>query len=201
MHRFKILGMTDEPGHCDLCGTFCPRRRVAVELRYDDGSMSGDVKLWGVVCAAEARSGRRDSTIARQLQAEAEEAGDYTGPARSRRRPAMPHARRQTRREAARLAAIADADARAVWFRTSSHVPAAIAGEPGDTFDHVAAADYRYRHAGRRPEGSYLVANDAGDLARVDGNDAADVARFDARGYSRRLEPATWHGLQTLATA
>lgn len=198
MHRFKVLGMTDCAGHCELCGTYCPARRVVVQIIDTDGAASGEPQYWGVVCAAEARSGRRDSAIARQLRAEAEEAGAYAGPATTRRRPAMPHARRQTRREAIAAAAALAAEDRIVWFRTASPVPAAIAGEPGDTFDHVAAADYRYRHAGRRPEGSYLVANDAGDLARVDGNDAADVARFAARAYSRRLEPATRHGLRTL---
>ena len=71
MQSFRVLGIVDEPGHCELCGTLCPARRVAVELVE-----SGDVQYWGVVCAAEARSGRRSSAIARQLRDEAEAAGD-----------------------------------------------------------------------------------------------------------------------------
>jgi len=188
MHRFKILGMTDEPGHCELCGTFCPRRRVAVELRYDDGSMSGDVQLWGVVCAAEARSGRRDSTIARQLQAEAEEAGDYTGPARSRRRPAMPHARRQTRREAIAAAAALAAEARIVWFRTSSHVPAEVlAAEAGGR--PWLAAEARFINAGHPPTTGRRYAHPDGRRAIVNSTSPTDLARFERHGFRPAAAP------------
>jgi hypothetical protein len=170
MHRFEVLGIVDEPGHCELCGTYCPARRVAVRLADSD-----DVSYWGVVCAAEARSGRRDSTLARQLRQEAEEAGEYDA--------ARPHAgrragtvRRQTRRAAIAAAAAAAAEDRIVWARTSSSVPAGLTPE--------AAAEYRYRQAGRRPECSYMTADAAGRLAAVDRTDPADVARFARAGFT-----------------
>jgi hypothetical protein len=192
--RFKIHGMTDEPGHCELCGTFCPRRRVAVELIADDGSTTGDVQLWGVVCAAEARHGRRDSTLARQLQGEAEEAGAYTGPARGRRRmPAGDRPRRQTRREAFRLAAIAEADARAVWFRTSSPVPAALAAAEADGRPWL-AAEARYTNTGHPRAAGHAYRHDDGRHAIVNSTSPADVARFERHGFRHvaGAELANW---------
>jgi hypothetical protein len=180
--RFKTLGITDQPGHCDLCGTYCPRRRVAVELIDADGSTTGDVQLWGVVCAAEARHGRRDSTLARMLRDEAEEAGAYTGAVPARRRRAAATPRRQTRKEAERAAAQAAAEARIVWNRTACSVPADVAADP------EAAAGYRYRMMGRPMEGSYLAGHDDGRTARIDGNDLADVARFERCGFRRLAE-------------
>lgn len=174
--RFKTLGMTDEPGYCDLCGTRCPRRRVAVQLIGDDGSEFGDVQLWGVVCAAEARHGRRDSTLARQLREEAEEAGAYAGPTGGRRGP-RPAVRRQTRREAERVAALDAMERNAVWLRIASPVPAGT--------DDYPAADYRYGQTGRPWAGSYYATDDAGQVCRIDGNDAADVERFTRRGFAR----------------
>jgi hypothetical protein len=47
-----------------------------------------------------------------------------------------------------------------------------------------AAAEYRYRQTGRRPECSYLTADAAGRLAAVDRTDPADVARFAAAGFT-----------------
>jgi len=177
MHRFRVLGMTDAAGHCELCGTFCPARRVAVELVDVDGATTGDVQYWGVVCAAEARSGRRDATIARQLRQEAEHAGEYDAAARPHAgRRSRPAVRRQSRRDAAAAAAAAATEARIVWARTASSVPAGLTAE--------AAAEYRYRQAGRRPECSYLTANSAGHLAAVDRTDPADVARFAAAGFT-----------------
>jgi hypothetical protein len=178
--RFKIHGMTDEPGHCELCGTYCPRRRVAVELIDADGSTTGDVQLWGVVCAAEARHGRRDSTLARMLRDEAEQAGTYTGAVPARRRPARGAApRRQTRKEAARLAARAFAESQAVWLRTDAQVPASL----NATLNHAAA--YRYQQTRRPKAGAYFVADAAGRVAVVDGTDAADVELFARHGFSR----------------
>lgn len=173
MNRFRVLGIVDEPGHCELCGTFCPARRVAVEIIDADGAANGDTQYWGVVCAAEARSGRRDGTIARQLRAEAEEAGTYAAPAGPRRaRGTAP--RPLSRRAAVALAAARAADERIVWNRSAAT---------------EADADARYRETGRRLKGSYLAAH-AGRLARIDGNDAADVARFEAAGFSAQLVTA-----------
>ena len=180
--RFKTLGMTDSPGCCDLCGTNCPRRRVVVELIADDGSATGDVQCWGVVCASEARHGRRDSSLARMLRDEAEEAGTYTGPTSGRSRCPRPAIRRQTKAAAAAAAARAFTDAQAIWIRTSSPVPA------GMTED--AAAWHRYRQTGRRDLEAYMAADAAGRLAVVDGADAADVARFTAAGFSADLASA-----------
>lgn len=176
MHRFEVLGIVDEPGHCELCGTYCPARRVAVRLAESD-----DVAYWGVVCAAEARSGRRDSTIARQMRAEAEEAGAYDGQARPHagRRPGT--VRRQTRRAAEAAAAAVATEARIVWARVASSVPAGMTAE--------AAANYRYRQTGRPAEGSYLAADVAGRLARIDGRDPVDVARFARAGFNPLPEP------------
>jgi hypothetical protein len=228
--RFKIHGMTDEPGHCELCGTYCPRRRVAVELIDTDGATTGDVQLWGVVCAAEARHGRRDGTLARMLQAEAEEAGSYAGPVAARRRPARAAApRRQTRKEAARLAALAAADARAVWFRTASPVPAEVAaaeagGRPctpgGRYYTHDAgrlidstaellaedeprrwlAAAARYLAAGRPRHAGHGYQADDGRRAIVDATDPADVARFERHGF-RPVAGAELARWPTLVTA
>jgi hypothetical protein len=210
--------MTDEPGYCDLCGTRCPRRRVAVELILEDGSTTGDVQLWGVVCAAEARSGRRDSAIARQLRAEAEEAGAYAGPARSRRRPAMPHARRQTRREAIAAAAALAAEARIVWFRTASAVPAEVAAAeaggrpctPGgryythdggrlvDSTDELMADDKRRRwlaaearfiNAGHPPITGRRYAHPDGRRAIVNSTSPTDLARFERHGFRPAAAP------------
>jgi hypothetical protein len=177
MHRFRVLGMTDAAGHCELCGTYCPARRVAVELVDVDGAATGDVQYWGVVCAAEARSGRRDSTIARQLRQEAEEAGAYAADRpHAGRRPGRPAAPRQlSRRAAAQLAAARAADDRIVWARA------------GATIDQ---AETNYRHTGRPMAGSYLAADAAGRVARVDATDSADVARFTAAGFTTTQEPA-----------
>lgn len=174
--RFKTLGMTDSPGCCDLCGTNCPRRRVAVQLIGDDGSEFGDVQFWGVVCAAEARHGRRDSTLARQMRDEAEEAGPYDGTARPHAGRRAGPVRRQTRRAAIAAAAAAAAEDRIVWARTSASVPDGLTPE--------AAAEYRYRQAGRRPECSYMTADAAGRLAAVDRTDPADVDRFARAGFT-----------------
>lgn len=171
---FRILGIVNEPGRCELCGTVCPVRRVAVEI---DG---GDVAYWGVVCAAEARSGRRSSAIARELLAEAENAGDYAGPVPAFRRGRGP--RPLSARAAAHQAAHDATEARTVWFRTSSAVPAGL--------DEAAAADYRYRQTGRPMAGSFLAADDAAQLARIDGTDHADVDRFARLGFAR-LETVT----------
>jgi hypothetical protein len=62
-------------------------------------------------------------------------------------------------------------------FRTSGPVDAGIADNP------KAAANDRYRRTGRPFAGSYLAANAAGEIVRVDGNDPADVATYTARGY------------------
>jgi len=198
--RFKIHGMTDEPGHCDLCGTYCPRRRVAVELIDTDGSTTGDVQLWGVVCAAEARHGRRNSTLARMLQAEAEEAGAYAGPVPARRRHARgPAPRRQTRKEAARLAALAAADARAVWFRTASTVPAELAAAEIDGRPWL-AAEARYMAAGRPRHTGHGYRHEDGRHAIVDAADPADVARFERHGF-RPVAGAELANWPTLAEA
>jgi len=183
MHRFKILGMTDSAGHCELCGTFCPRRRVAVQLVDVDGAANGEPQYWGVVCAAEARHGRRDSTLARQLRAEAEEAGEYVGTAAGHRRGPRPTVRRQSRREAARTAELAAADARIVWTRTACEIPPHYATRTG--FD---AAGYRYRLTGRPTAAGVFMADDADRLAVVDSSDAADVARFERHGF----KPSPW---------
>lgn len=182
MHRFRTLGMTDAPGHCDLCGTFCPRRRVAIELIDADGATTGDVQLWGVVCAAEARHGRRDATLARQLRDEAEEAGTYTGPASGRRGGRGPAPRRQTARQAARLAALAAADERIVWIRTTSPVPAELAAAAADGRPWL-AAEARYIETGRRRDAGQHYAHADGRHAVVDATDPADVARFERHGF------------------
>lgn len=44
MASFEVLGITEEPGCCDLCGTWCPRRRVAVQLSDSDHGEIGDVQ-------------------------------------------------------------------------------------------------------------------------------------------------------------
>jgi len=179
MHRFRVLGMTDAAGHCELCGTYCPARRVAVELVDTDGATTGDVQYWGVVCAAEARSGRRDSSIARQLRQEAEEAGAYDAAGRPHAgRCSRPTVRRQTRREAAAAAARAFAESQAIWLRTAAPVPAEHVTETG-----IDAAAYRYRQTRRPTAGAYFMADDAGRLAVVDGDDAADVELFTRHGF------------------
>jgi hypothetical protein len=198
--RFKTLGMTDEPGYCDLCGTRCPRRRVAVELIDADGSTTGDVQLWGVVCAAEARHGRRDSTLARMLRDEAEQAGTYTGAVPACRRPARAAApRRQTRKEAARLAAIAAADARAVWFRTASPVAAELAAAEVDGRRWL-AAEARYLAAGHPRHAGHGYRHEDGRHAIVSANDPADVARFERHGF-RHIAGAELANWPTLAEA
>jgi hypothetical protein len=176
MASFEVLGITDAPGCCDLCGTWCPRRRVAVQLSDNDHGEIGDVQYWGVVCAAEARSGRRDSTIARQIREEADEAGSYT--------PGRHHARHSARGIAARrqprkTASATFADRQIVWIRTASPVPAKYETENG-----VDAAAYRYRQTGRPTGGAYFASDDAGHIAVIDGADRADVARFLAAGFT-----------------
>jgi hypothetical protein len=197
--RFKIYGMTDQPGHCELCGTYCPRRRVAVELILEDGSTTGDVQLWGVVCAAEARHGRRDSTLARMLRDEAEEAGAYAGPVPARRRRAAATPRRQTRKEAARLAAITAADARAVWFRTASPVAAELAAAEADGRPWL-AAEARYLAAGHPRHAGHGYRHEDGRHAIVNANDPADVARFERHGF-RHIAGAELANWPTLAEA
>ena len=159
--RFKTLGIIDEPGHCQLCGTYCPARRVAVELVDTDGAATGDVQYWGVVCAAEARSGRRDSTLARQLRQEAEEAGAYDTAGRPHAgRRSRPTVRRQTRRDAAAAAARAFTESQIVWARTAAPVPAEHVTETG-----IDAAAYRYRQTHRTTAGAYFMADEAGRLS------------------------------------
>lgn len=170
--RFKTLGMTDSPGHCDLCGTMCPRRRVAVELVLEDGSLTGDVQYWGVVCAAEARHGRRDSSLARMMRDEAEQAGTYDAASRPAR-----VARARCRSTVRRQSSAAHRDALIVWTRTAGPLPGSFAG------DKYAAADCRYRMTGRQTTKTHYGIDDAGNLARIDDNDPADVARFTARGF------------------
>lgn len=214
MNRFKILGMTDSAGHCELCGTFCPRRRVAVQLVDVDGAANGEPQYWGVVCASEARHGRRDSTLARQLRAEAEEAGEYVGTAAGHRRGPRPTVRRQSRREAARMAELAAADARAIWFRTASQIPAELlaaeaGGRPctpgGRYYTHDAAglvdstadleaeagrrqwlaAEARYLNAGQPRHAGHGYAHADGRRAIVNSTSPADVARFELAGFAR----------------
>lgn len=202
--RFKVHGITDAPGHCELCGTYCPRRRVAVELIDSDGSTTGDVQLWGVVCAAEARHGRRDATLARMLRDEAEEAGTYNGPATGHRRPARaPAARRQTRKEAARVAALVAADARAVWFRTASPVSPELAAAEADGRPWL-AAEARYMAAGHPRHAGHGYAHADGRRAIVNSASPADVARFERAGFERVAadDLAHWPPLaEVLATA
>lgn len=182
MHRFRILGMTDSPGHCELCGTYCPARRVAVEIIDADGAANGEPQYWGVVCAAEARSGRRDSAIARQLRAEAEQAGEYAATATPRRGRRSTAPRPLSRRAAQQLAAARAAEDRIVWFRASSPVPAALAADEANGCPWM-AAEYRYLQAGRRRERGHYYADDSGRHVVVDATDAADVARFEACGF------------------
>ncbi len=180
MPSFEVLGITNEPGCCELCGTYCPARRVVVQVYSDDGGDVGGEQYWGVVCAAEARSGRRDSTLARQIRQDAEEAGEYDASSRphaGRRRTSSP-IRRQTRAQAAAAAARAFAESQAVWLRTSSPVPAEYQTETG-----IDAAAYRYRRAGRPIAAAVLMADDAGRLAAVDAADAADVDLFARHGF------------------
>lgn len=181
--RFKVHGITDEPGHCELCGTYCPRRRVAVELIDADGSTTGDIQLWGVVCAAEARHGRRDGTLARMLRAEAEEAGTYAGPIAARRRGGRgPAPRRQTRKEAARLAALEAAEARIVWFRTASPVPAEVAAAEAGGRPCTPSGRY-YTHDGGRS-----IDSTAELMAGIEANAPhwlAAEARYLAAGHPR----------------
>jgi hypothetical protein len=68
----KILGMAEE-GHCDHCGTMCPRRRVAVQAVYADNS-TGKVEFWGVICAGQVRYGSRSTSNGNRVRAEAENA-------------------------------------------------------------------------------------------------------------------------------
>jgi len=197
MHRFRVLGITDAAGHCELCGTFCPARRVAVELVDVDGATTGDVQYWGVVCAAEARSGRRDSTIARQLRQEAEHAGEYDAAGRPHAgRRSRPAVRRQSRREAAAAAARAFAESQIVWNRTASPVPAEHVTETG-----IDAAAYRYRKTGRPTAGAYFMADDDGRLAVIDGTDAADVELFTRHGFRPHAagQLASWPDAGTAA--
>lgn len=72
MSGFKVIGMAEE-GICDHCGTVCPRRRVAVQAVYADGS-TGEVESWGVVCAGQARYGRRSTSNGERVRREAEQA-------------------------------------------------------------------------------------------------------------------------------
>lgn len=60
----KVLGMAGE-GACECCGTYCPKRRVAVLL---DGVTEA---LWGSICAGKA-SGRKSG----QVETEARNADD-----------------------------------------------------------------------------------------------------------------------------
>lgn len=198
MQRFEVLGIVDEPGHCELCGTYCPARRVAVRLPDGD-----DVNYWGVVCAAEARSGRRDATIARQLRAEAEEAGAYGDDrphAGRRSRPAP--VRRQTRREAVRLAALDAAEARAVWLRTSSPVAATLAAMEADG-NPWPAAEARYLAAGHSRASGHHYGHADGRRAIVNTASPADVARFERAGFTPDAcgPLSAWPPLEALATA
>lgn len=152
---YKILGMTGE-GECQHCGAHCPRRRVAVQPVAADGGHVGDVEYWGVVCAGQARYGRRSAANGNRIQREAEQA-DYL----------------------ARLEQL-DNDRRFA-FRTAGPVDAGIADNP------KAAANDRYRRTGRQFAGSYLAANLAGGIVRIDGNDPADVETYTSRGYVVRV--------------
>lgn len=197
MASFEVLGITEEPGCCDLCGTWCPRRRVAVQLCDNDHGEIGDVQYWGVVCAAEARSGRRDSTIARQIRDEADEAGSYTpGRHQARRGARSLPVRRQSRKAAAAAAAADFAARQIVWLRTAAPVPAEHVTATG-----VDAAAYRYRQTGRPIGGAYFAGDEAGRLAVIDGTDAADVARFQAAGFTNATwgRLADWPGAGTAA--
>lgn len=149
MTTHKILGMAEE-GTCDHCGTTCPRRRVAVQAVYADGS-TGEVERWGVVCAGQARYGTRSTANGNRIRHEAEQAD--------------------------RLAALHQADQRRRFeHRTAGTVPAGVTGKN--------AANLRYHRTGRPLVGSYFLANQAGDVVRVDGTDPADVAMFAAAGFT-----------------
>lgn len=52
-----------------------------------------------------------------------------------------------------------------------------------------AAANQRYRKTGRRFEGSYLAANAAGHVVRIDGTDQLDVELFHGRGFAAITAP------------
>jgi len=117
-----------------------------------------------------------------------------------RRRAARAAApRRQTRKEAARLAAIAAADARAVWFRTASPVAAELAAAEVDGRRWL-AAEARYLAAGHPRHAGHGYRHEDGRHAIVNANDPADVARFERHGF-RHIAGAELANWPTLAEA
>ncbi len=66
-----------------------------------------------------------------------------------------------------------------------------IAGpvDAGWMHNPAAAANERYRKTGRRFEGSYLAADAAGHVIRIDGTDQLDVELFHGRGFTATTAP------------
>lgn len=66
MSSYKIMGMAEE-GKCEHCGANCPKRRVYVMPLESDGSHSGDVQAWGVICASKVRGQKGTATDVKYL--------------------------------------------------------------------------------------------------------------------------------------
>lgn len=64
---------------------------------------------------------------------------------------------------------------------------ARVAGEVPEGVNVKAAANIRYHRTGRPLVGSYFLANDAGEIVRVDGTDAADVQLYADRGFIHQI--------------
>jgi hypothetical protein len=165
MH-YKFLRVTSNEGRCEKCGTVCPKRRVEVLPVDADGNACGEVQLWGVNCAAQARYGSKARKYQERVVVEADTA---------ERERAY-----QERQKLARVAVVGQSydfggPATVVFCR--------------DGLDSEGLANRLYRRTGRSLVGSYFARGPRGEVVRVDGSDAADVAFFAERGYVQVSNP------------
>lgn len=167
MANYKTLGVAEE-GHCEKCGTSCPRRRVAVVPVDADGNWSSDdVQYWGVNCAALAKFGSKAARHQSRILAEADQAD-----------------RERAYFERAWLARVVRVGQPVRLPGYSVEVPAPR------NLDECKSLANRLNNACRvRLVGSYFAQRGDDEIVRVDGSRPDQVKFFDSLGFVRVSEP------------
>ena len=158
--QYKYLRVVANEGRCEKCGTVCPKRRVEVLPVDESGAANGDVRLWGVNCAAFARYGsksrKHQDLVLSGIRVERE------------RRAFNDRARLK------RVAVHGQADVIDAVF---------VECGKGDSNHPESLANRLYRRTGRPVVGSYFAKGSDGQVVRVDGGDDEDVQFFASLGY------------------
>lgn len=165
MANYKTLGVAEE-GHCEKCGTACPKRRVAVVPVDAAGNWSSDdVQYWGVNCAALVKFGSKSARHQSRVLAEADQAA----------------------RE--RAANERDWLWRVVKVGESSRLCGVGVPAPVDLQGCKDLANRRYNFTRARLVGSYFAQRGDSEVVRVDGSRPEQVRFFESLGFVRVSEP------------